>query len=1021
MDLGTIWASVGLKTAPLAAGVAQAKGMMSGLDASLSTGKLKGAETGLASLGTKLKNLAGLGGGASSALGGVGASIGTLGQVGIAAAAVAGLGAALFECAKEAAEVQKITAQTEAVIASTGGVANVTAAHVEKLGGKLRDLSGIDDEVIKTGANILLTFRGIHNEVGKGNDIFDQATKATLDLSVAMGRDMSKSAIMVGKALQDPVRGLTAMRRVGVQFTASQEEMIKNMVATGNTIGAQKIILAELNAEFGKSAEAYGKTLPGQIGKLKSAFGDLKESIGMQMLAPAISSIQELTLALKGLEIASKLSIGNMIKSMGGLKTEAPGVFDTIWSGVQKIKGVWKEAFPTTVKPPIINKSGLLDLGGVIDGLTGKFSNLRSMMDSAFAQMGEDSKDLADTLGTLGLKGVMDTQIGDMVSGMSSAQPRIRDAAYGMVQQIIDAEARANPVIAANATAMMDSIKSQIEQLPAEQLTAAKVAEITASVLAGQGPTGDAMSVLIANLVAIAAGNPPVITPQVDTGAALAQMQAMVAHPITWFINTVVNPAATSNPVLRQWSTNAAAGAFVAGEIRDGLRSVPLSVSATVVPGGAGTNKATGIAAAQNALTSTFGSFISEMKAAPILEVEQAINALTTADWGLLASMQANDAVWDRQIKQHELDIILAKQAGNEALVTQLENEKAGIEQAKTQQELDYQLKKTNKTNEASLTIWRNAKTAYETAAASLTKYETRLKAAQTAIDKLNEKLQASEKRSSKAQEALDKLSSMKLLGEGAAADRSFAQDEASKKLQLQIMQAEDAHQYAKVRALTLEKEKLDRTKEEADLQTSITYDPQRRELEKLLDPLKGREMSEKEIAKQIAAAQSTLAKEARTQSTIKYHIDQQTKSMKLLQDQYDVAKLKVDKFKEQIDNLASFFISKYRDMAYAAGQLNNVIGATGGSSGAPGYQTGGPVFRTGPAILHAGEFVLSKEMLGGGTTKGRTKVAPLAVPTMSSSSVVIPLYLDGKIVAKTVAKIQGGKANAYAVSGGKY
>ena len=48
---------------------------------------------------------------------------------------------------------------------------------------------------------------------------------------------------MVGKALNDPLKGLTALSRIGVQFTAQQQEQIKAMVEVGDVAGAQKIIL----------------------------------------------------------------------------------------------------------------------------------------------------------------------------------------------------------------------------------------------------------------------------------------------------------------------------------------------------------------------------------------------------------------------------------------------------------------------------------------------------------------------------------------------------------------------------------------------------------------------------------------------------------------------------------------------------------------------------------------------------------------------------------------------------------
>src|SRR4051794_13577111 len=80
---------------------------------------------------------------------------------------------------------QKVAAQTNAVIKSTGDVSNVTAGHVADLAASLLAKSGIDDEVVASGENMLLTFKNIRNEAGKGNDIFDQSTKVLADMSVA--------------------------------------------------------------------------------------------------------------------------------------------------------------------------------------------------------------------------------------------------------------------------------------------------------------------------------------------------------------------------------------------------------------------------------------------------------------------------------------------------------------------------------------------------------------------------------------------------------------------------------------------------------------------------------------------------------------------------------------------------------------------------------------------------------------------------------------------------------------------
>lgn len=188
----------------------------------------------------------------------------TAGKAGLAGAIV-GLGYAAKVGFSEFMEGQRVAAQTDAVLKSTAGAAKVTAEEVDGLATSLMRKSGVDDEQIKTGENMLLTFTKIRNEVGAGNNIFDQATTATLNLSVAMGKDMQSSAILVGKALNDPIKGMSALSKAGIQFTEDQKETIKTMVASGDTMGAQKIILKELETQFGGSAEAAGKTFGGQI------------------------------------------------------------------------------------------------------------------------------------------------------------------------------------------------------------------------------------------------------------------------------------------------------------------------------------------------------------------------------------------------------------------------------------------------------------------------------------------------------------------------------------------------------------------------------------------------------------------------------------------------------------------------------------------------------------------------------------------------------------------------------------
>lgn len=220
---------------------------------------------------------------ASSVLKGFGDHVGKVGHnvaLGLEAAAkgiaVATAAATAFGIAsvKSFSEAEDGIAQTNAVLKSTGSVAGVTADQVTKLSNALQKTTRYSDEQVRSAENLLLTFTSI------GKDIFPQATKTVLDMSTALGQDLKSSSIQLGKALQDPITGITALRRVGVNFSDAQQDLIKNLVETNRKAEAQRLILKELQTEFGGSAVAAGNTFAGALDRLKNALNDVQEQIG---------------------------------------------------------------------------------------------------------------------------------------------------------------------------------------------------------------------------------------------------------------------------------------------------------------------------------------------------------------------------------------------------------------------------------------------------------------------------------------------------------------------------------------------------------------------------------------------------------------------------------------------------------------------------------------------------------------------------------------------------------------------
>ena len=217
----------------------------------------------------------------------------------------------------EAMDASAGIAQLQAGIESTGNAANVTVQGMTDLASAIQGYSGqTDDSIVKT-EQLLLTFTNIKNS---GPDkIFDQATTAAADMAAKLGGDASASAIQLGKALNDPTQGITALTRVGVSFTDAQKQQIQAMQESGDMAGAQKEILKELNKEFGGAAKAAGESLPGQLNILKRHFEDTAQGIAEQMtpviqkILPALgSALDRVKDIFKGLGDVIKWSVDNM-------------------------------------------------------------------------------------------------------------------------------------------------------------------------------------------------------------------------------------------------------------------------------------------------------------------------------------------------------------------------------------------------------------------------------------------------------------------------------------------------------------------------------------------------------------------------------------------------------------------------------------------------------------------------------------------------------------------------------------
>jgi hypothetical protein len=145
---------------------------------------------------------------------------------------------------------------------------------------------GVDADVIKATQAKLLTFRNLTKTAGTMGGAFDRATKAAIDMAAAGFGSAESNATQLGKALNDPIKGITALNRAGIQFTEDQKALIQSLVDSGKMLEAQDMILSEIESQVGGTAAATATASE----RMTLAFGAIQEELG-KVLLPALNKL----------------------------------------------------------------------------------------------------------------------------------------------------------------------------------------------------------------------------------------------------------------------------------------------------------------------------------------------------------------------------------------------------------------------------------------------------------------------------------------------------------------------------------------------------------------------------------------------------------------------------------------------------------------------------------------------------------------------------------------------------------
>ena len=300
----------------------------------------------------------------------------------------AATGAFLKSSADEAADAEKANTDLAQSLKSTHGAAGMTMDSLNELSESLSKNTTFEDDEVKSGEAMLLTFTNI------GKNVFPQATAATLDYSQKMGVDAKSAALTLGKALNDPATGLSKLTKSGVTFTDQQKKQITEMEKAGNVAGAQKLMIAELNKEFGGQAAAAADTYAGKQKQIANQVKEVKEAIGtallpvllkivntvspiIQKIADFVSKNPQLTAAI----LAVIAVVGTLVGGMSLLNTVTSTFGITLNAALLPTIGIVAAAIAGIIVAAIAIKANW----GPISGF---FINLWDTIKSAFSGVG---------------------------------------------------------------------------------------------------------------------------------------------------------------------------------------------------------------------------------------------------------------------------------------------------------------------------------------------------------------------------------------------------------------------------------------------------------------------------------------------------------------------------------------------------------------------------------------------------------------------------------------------------------
>jgi len=243
-----------------------------------------------------------------------------------------------------------------------GSSTKIVTDRLIKLAEKTAMQTGMDNLAIKATQAKLLTFKNLAETADEVGGAFDRATAAAIDLAAAGFGTAESNAVQLGKALEDPIKGIAALAKSGVTFTKAEKKKIEVLVESGKLLEAQEIILKALEKQVGGTARATANSTD----IMKEGFAQFQQQLGLALL-PVLEKVTPLL-----------LKIAEWAKNN-------PGVFLAIAAAVGVLAvSILAVNVAMMLNPAILITAAIVALGVAIFAAYKKFETFRNIVDSVF-------------------------------------------------------------------------------------------------------------------------------------------------------------------------------------------------------------------------------------------------------------------------------------------------------------------------------------------------------------------------------------------------------------------------------------------------------------------------------------------------------------------------------------------------------------------------------------------------------------------------------------------------------------